>query len=252
LHMADEGRPDDPPLVFVNSLGTDLRSWEQVAGHFAATHRVIRYDKRGHGLSDCPPAPYTIRDHTLDLVGLLDRLEVARAAVVGISIGGMIAQDLAAAWPERVSELVLCDTAPKIGTAAAWQERSDTLCQHGMAYLAETILTRWFAPSFAERQPATYRGYLNMLVRMPLEGYTGTCDALQDADLTAATRTIAARTLVVCGAQDVATPPELVRGLWDLLPEATYREIPGSAHLPCVEQPAALAAEIEAFLGVRA
>src|SRR5690606_29395985 len=98
--------------------------------------------------------------------------------------------------------------------------RITTLRQHGMAHLGETILGRWFAPEFAARKPAAYRGYLNMLNRTPVEGYTGTCEAIRDADLTDAVRRVTTPTLVLCGAQDAATPPELVRGLADLLPNA--------------------------------
>ena len=82
-----EGKPTGSPLVFINSLGTDLRIWDQVVPHFAERYHIIRYDKRGHGLSDCPPAPYSIRDHATDLANLLDYLEVAQAILVGISVG---------------------------------------------------------------------------------------------------------------------------------------------------------------------
>ncbi|HRQ38614.1 MAG TPA: 3-oxoadipate enol-lactonase [Chloroflexota bacterium] len=249
LHYLSEGNADGLPLVFINSLGTDLRIWDGLSPHFTDRHRVIRYDKRGHGLSDCPPAPYSIRDHATDLAGLLEQLAVRRAVLVGISVGGMIALDFAATWPERVQALVLSDTGARIGTAVMWNERITTLRQHGMAALSQAILARWFAPTFATDNPAAYRGYANMLTRMPVTGYTATCEAIRDADLTDAARTITAPALVLCGVEDLATPPDLVRGLCDHIPHAIYREIPHAAHLPCVEQPGVMAAHITQFLG---
>jgi 3-oxoadipate enol-lactonase len=248
LHYAREGVADGIPLVFINSLGTDLRIWDRVVPRFTNRYALIRYDKRGHGLSDCPPAPYSIRDHAHDLVGLLDRLEVQKAILVGISVGGMIAQDFAATWPERVKALVLCDTRPKIGTADAWNERIDALRQHGMDHLADAILARWFMPSFIEESPEAYRGYYNMLTRTPLEGYTGTCEAIRDADLTNATGMIKVPSLVMCGAQDISTPPELARELADQLVNSRFEIIQGAAHLSCIEQSAAVAAGIDRFL----
>lgn len=239
---------DGLPLVFINSLGTDYRIWDTVAPAFASDHRIVRYDKRGHGLSDCPPAPYSIRDSADDLAGLLDALQINQAVVVGISVGGLIAMDLATAFPQRVTALILCDTFPKIGTADMWNTRIFTLREGGMDAAAESILARWFAPDFAARNPAVYSGYYNMLVRTPVEGYTGMCEAICDADLTEAARTIQKPTLVLCGAKDAATPPDLVRDLTQIIPDAQYVEIPDAGHLPCVENPAAMIDAMRVFL----
>ena len=257
LHYRDEGRQDEsnvnhPPLVFINSLGTDLRIWDAVVPHFATEQRIIRYDKRGHGLSDCPAPPYTIRQHMQDLVGLLDALPVEEVILVGISVGGMIALDFAAQHPARVQRLILCDTAPKIGTSEMWNQRIETLRTKGMTHLAETILSRWFVPRFATKQPSAYRGYYNMLTRMPVDGYTGTCQAIRDTDLWADTAKVQVPTLLLCGEEDLATPPQVTIQLAEAMPNATYRIIADAAHLPCIEQPAAMAAEIVRFLERRA
>jgi len=114
--------------------------------------------------------------------------------------------------------------------------------------MAEAILTRWFSPAFKENSPAAYQGYYNMLTRMPVEGYTGTCEAIRDADLTESTRTIEAHTLILCGTEDVSTPPDLVRGLVELMPNAEFQEIPGAGHSTCIEQPDLVAEQIKRFL----
>lgn len=247
LHYRIDGSAQGTPLVLVNSLGTDLRMWDGVVPAFAGDFRVVRHDKRGHGLSDCPPAPYTIRDHADDLAGLLDELGVSRFVLVGISVGGMIALDFAARHPARVRLLVLCDTAAKIGTAEGWNARITAVREQGMESLSETVVTRWFAPSFGETCPAVYTGCRNMLARIPAEGYIGTCAALRDGDLTEAARAVRAKTLVVCGAEDAATPPGVVRGLLDQLPDSRYAEIPEAGHLPCVEQPDQFAEVVKQF-----
>jgi len=248
LHYAHEGREQTTPLVFINSLGTDLRIWNAVAAPFADRFTLIRYDKRGHGLSDCRPGPYTIRQLTSDLVGLLERLQEGAVVLIGVSVGGMIAMDFAINYPQRVRALVLSDTAAKIGTTDMWDERISLLRGYGMAHLAGAILERWFSPAFAGQYPAAYRGYFNMLTRTPLEGYIATCEAIRDADLSDAVPSIKVPTLVVGGAEDGATPPELVRGLAEALPNAHFELIEQAGHIPSIEQPALLVAKIDQFL----
>jgi 3-oxoadipate enol-lactonase len=160
----------------------------------------------------------------------------------------MIAMDFAASRPERVQALVLCDTAPVIGTASLWNDRIQRLRANGMLSMADAILSRWFAPSFMKGSPAAYRGYYNMLTRTPVEGYTGTCEAIRDADLTAAAKSIETRTLVLCGTEDVSTPPEVAQNVIRLIPDADFQKIPGAGHLTCVEQPNEVATQIERFL----
>jgi 3-oxoadipate enol-lactonase len=248
LHYSVEGVPDRVPLVFINSLGTDFRIWDNVIPHFADRFRIIRYDKRGHGLSDCPPGPYSIRDHSDDLASLLDYLQVNEAIVVGISVGGLIALDYAINHPQQVKGLVLSDTGAKLGTAEYWNERIEAVRTHGLDHLAEPILTRWFAPIFLEQRPAEYQGYSNMLTRTPADGYNGTCAALGAADLREPARTITAQALVLCGAEDLATPPEVGRELAQTLPNARFERIAQAGHLPCIEQPDVMAGKIDQFL----
>jgi 3-oxoadipate enol-lactonase len=251
LHYTLAGVNNGVPLVFINSLGSDLRIWDKVVSRLAPRFSIIRYDKRGHGLSDCPPGPYTISDHAADLAGLLEHLQITEVIPIGISVGGMIAQAFALERPQRVKALVLCDTGAKIGTTELWNERIDILRQKGMAYLGDAILARWFSSTFAEQHPADYRGYYNMLTRMPVEGYTATCEALRDADFREVVGQIQAKTLVLCGSEDLSTPPDLNRALAASLPDARFELIEQAAHLPCIEQPEAMATKIGQFLGMK-
>ena len=241
LHHQALGPPDGPALVFINSLGSDFRIWQEVAPAFLESCRVVLYDKRGHGLSDAPPAPYTMDDHTGDLLALLDHLGIRSAALVGLSVGGMIAQRMAVRTPQRVLALTLCCTAARIGTAETWAERIAAVERGGVEPIVEAVLQRWFTPSFRETRPDECAGWRNMLVRTPAHGYAGTCAAIRDADLTADAARIAAPTLCVAGDQDGSTPADLVRATAGLIPGARFELIRSAGHIPCVEQPAVLA-----------
>lgn len=248
IHYHLAGAKSATPLVFLNSLGSSLCMWDEVATRLGQSYATLCYDKRGHGLSDCPPGPYTIRDHATDLAGLLDQVQVQQAILIGVSVGGLIALDFAAQHPARVQALVLCDTGARIGTAQLWDERMAAVQANGLDALAPAILARWFANGFVLAQPAAYRGYTNMLLRTPAAGYVATCAALRDADLRAVVPTIQAPALVLCGDEDLATPPSLGRELAAALPNARFELIVQAAHLPSIEQPERLATKITQFL----
>lgn len=244
LHAERRGDSTKPALVFSNSLGTDCRIWDAVVAGLDDRYSILLYDTRGHGLSDATPGPTTIDDHAADLLGLVDHLGIARFALVGLSVGGMIAQTVAARHPERVAALILCDTAARIGEAAAWDARIAAVEHDGLASIADAILDRWFTPAYRAAQPAALRGWRNMLTRQPAQGYAATCAAIRDADLRGMAATIAVPTLCVAGDQDLSTPPDLVRDTAELIPGARFDLIRDAGHIPCVEQPEALAALI--------
>jgi 3-oxoadipate enol-lactonase len=247
LHYLMEGSADEPALVFSNSLGSDLRIWDPIVPQLANHFRIIRYDTRGHGLSEAPPPPYSAEDLARDVVGLLDVLHIKEAAVCGLSVGGLIAQQLAIGFPDRVSALVLCDTGSRIGTVASWEERMATVKARGLGALAASSMERWFSEDFRARRGDEVRGYVNMVLRTAVDGYLGTCCALRDADLTQAMGQIQKPTLVLCGDQDIATPPEMARELARVVPNARLALIPQAAHISCVEQPKAIAEQMMQF-----
>jgi 3-oxoadipate enol-lactonase len=248
IHFADARQARPVTLVFANSLGTDFRIWDEVVARLSDSIGTIRHDKRGHGLSDAPPDPYTLEQHVGDFAGLLDHLGVERAIVVGISVGGMIAQALALARPALVSGLVLCDTGACIGTAQMWNDRIDAVRKGGLESIADAVLDRWFSDEFLARRREDLAIWRNLLVRTPAHGYAGTCAALRDADLRDQVGAIDVPALCLCGDEDAATPPDLVRELAGLIPGAEYREVEQAGHLPCIEQPGVVADAIGYFL----
>jgi len=249
LHYRAEGLGTGKPVIaFVNSLGTDIRIWDAVVAALAGDYAVVLHDKRGHGLSTAGAAPITIETHAADLLALLDHLGVERAVIWGLSVGGLIAQAVHGLRPELVAALVLSNTAHKIGTAEMWNARIAAIRADGLSSLIDTIMERWFTPAFRRADNALYAGCRAMLAGQPVDGYCGTCAAIRDADFTTVVAGIAVPTLCVGGDQDGSTPPALVRSLSALIPGSRYVEISDCGHIPCVEQPAAYAAAVRAFL----
>lgn len=248
LHHALRGAAERPALVFANSLGTDFRIWDKVAALLESDFRLLLYDKRGHGLSEATKQPYKLADHVNDLAALVDHLEIGPAVFVGVSVGGMIVQGLAALRPDLVRALVLCDTAHRIGTEEMWNGRIEAVNGKGIASIADGIMARWFTPAYATPQNPEFVGYTAMLTRTDRDGYAGTCAALRDADLTESSRALKVPTLCLVGDQDGSTPPDLVRELAGLIPGARLEVIRDAGHLPCIEQPERTAELIRAFV----
>ena len=249
LHYQVIGAAEGAPLlVFSNSLGTDFRIWRDVIVRFVGQCAILVYDKRGHGLSDVGEAPYSIDDHVEDLAALLDHLSQTQAIICGLSVGGQIAQGLAARRPDLVKALILCDTAHKIGSEEMWNKRIDAIHEDGIESVAESVLERWFTAGFRKPDNPEYRGYRNMLIRQTVAGYTGTCAAVRDADFTETSAKLEVPTICVVGKEDGSTPPDLVLKLARLIPDARYEVIDGAGHLPCIEQPDRLVDIIKAFM----
>lgn len=247
LHYRLSGTEGAPVVALANSLGTDARIWDEVIALLARDFRVLSYDKRGHGLSDVPAGDYSLDQHVGDLSGLLDHLGIDRLALGGVSVGGLIAQGFALRAPERLAALVLCDTAPKVGDAALWNGRMETVRAKGLGAIADGIMERWFSPGFRRDQPEALAGWRNMFLRADPEGYAATCATLRDSDLTEAIGRIGTPTLVVAGDQDQATPVGLVRSCAQAIAGARFEILPGVGHIPSIEQPAALAALMSNF-----
>lgn len=237
IHYREEGARNRPAIVFSNSLGTDFRIWDQVVLRLRDDYRILRYDKRGHGLSEATPAPYEMATHVADLEAFMAALSIDDALVVGLSVGGMIAQGLAHAHPQRTRALVLCDTGHKIGTEELWKDRIAAIEKDGIGAISDQILARWFTQAYRAPENADFVGYSNMLLRTPLEGYLGTSAALRDTDYTQQTATLTLPTLCIVGEADGSTPPDLVRSLADLIAGSEYHVVKNAGHLPCIEQP---------------
>ena len=252
LHVREDGDAGGLPVVFANSLGTDLRVWDRLLPLLPPGLRLIRYDMRGHGLSDAPEGDYWMGDLVADAAGLMHGLGVRDAVFVGLSIGGVVAQGLAAERPDLVRAAVLSNTAAKIGTEAMWRERIATVRSAGIAALADTILEKWFTRALHAERPDELALWRHMLTRTPVDGYAGCCAALAGTDLRLSTAGLRLPVLAVVGSDDGSTPPDLVRETAESIAGARFEIIHGAGHIPCVEQPEALARLIGDFLRAQA
>ncbi|MCC6007979.1 MAG: 3-oxoadipate enol-lactonase [Rhodobacteraceae bacterium] len=248
LHYDQSGPADGPALVFANSLGTDFRLWDRVLPLLPEGLRVIRYDKRGHGLSSCPQGDWSMGDLVADAAALLDALGVRDCLFVGLSIGGMIAQGLAAERPDLVRAMVLSNTAARIGHPAMWEDRIAAIRAGGIEALADAVMERWFSRRFRESNPAELEGWRTMLVRTPEAGYIGCSAAIAETELHESTSRLRLPTLAIAGSEDGSTPPDLVRETADLIPGSRMALIRGAGHLPCVEAPETFAGHLADFI----
>lgn len=244
--------PDHAPnIVLLNSLGTDCRIWDDLARALGGCYRLLRYDQRGQGLSDAPPGPYSIADHADDLMHLLAGLRWGPTVLCGLSIGGMIALKYRDRYPVPIRGLVLADTADVIGPPAIWDERMKRVRAEGLAPMAPAVMERWFGSSFRRERRDQVRGWANLLVRAPLEGYLGSCAALRDGDLSSALARIEVPTLCVCGSEDASTTPADMRSLARRIPDAEYVEVEGAGHMVPVERPQEFADILVRFMEER-
>lgn len=246
LHYRIDGDPSGAPVVFANSLGTDLRLWDNVLPLLPKRLKYIRYDKRGHGLSDCPPGPYAMGALITDAERLMEHLGVQGAVFVGLSIGGMIAQGLAAKRLDLVRAMVLSNTGAKIGTRAMWDERINAVNAGGLAAVVDATMQRWFSRPFHETDE--FHAWRTMFLRCPAEGWTGCGAAIAGTDFMTTTAALRLPTLGIAGSDDGSTPPDLVRETVDLVPGSEFQLIRGAGHLPCVEKPEEYARILTDFL----
>jgi 3-oxoadipate enol-lactonase len=237
VHHVVSGPADAPVVVLSNSLGATHRMWDAQADSLAERFRVVRYDTRGHGGSPVPPGPYTIDDLADDIVALLDRLGVARAHVVGLSLGGMTAMRLAARNPERVDRLVLLCTGANLAPSSPWTDRAATVRADGTAAVAEAVVGRWFTPDFLDANPEVRKESEEMVATTPAEGYAGCCEVIEAMDLRPDLAQIAAPTLAIAGADDPATPPPYLEAIATSVQDGRLLVVPDSAHLANAQQP---------------
>jgi 3-oxoadipate enol-lactonase / 4-carboxymuconolactone decarboxylase len=244
-----EGRSDFPPLVLSHSLGCDHSMWAPQMPDLLQHFQVLRYDVRGHGASGVPPGDYTLDQLGQDVLALADKLDIAKFAFCGISMGGAVGQWLAIHAPQRLSALVLANTSPKFGTPDIWDARIKAVREGGMKAIVDAIMQRFFSP---DKQDAIWaQSTRAVLLGTDPKGYAACCAALRDADLRASLSSISTPALVIGSDRDPSTP-------WEGNGSVLARDIPNAkafrmqtAHLSNLEQPRTFAAAVLDFLLAR-
>ncbi|MFN3722133.1 MAG: 3-oxoadipate enol-lactonase [Paracoccaceae bacterium] len=245
LNVEVSGPEGAPPVVLLHALGTNLRLWDGVVARLPG-HRILRLDMRGHGASDVPQGPYAMGALIHDVERVMAQAGMRDAVVVGLSIGGMIAQGLAVKRLDLVRAVVLSNTAARIGIAAQWQARIDAVRAGGLEAIADATLERWFGRRWRDLPELTQMRA--MLLATPPEGWMGAAAAIAGTDFYTPTAGLTLPTLAIAGINDGSTPPDLVKETADLIRGSRFALIRGAGHLPMVEQPDAYTALLRDFL----
>lgn len=239
------GPIDGPAVVLIHALGTNLRIWDAVVARLPASVRVLRFDQRGHGASDVPAPPYSMGALIRDAERLIEHFGMRDAVVVGLSLGGLVAQGLAVKRLDLVRGLVLSNTAAKIGSAQMWAERIEVMRAGKEAYIP-AALERMFGRGW--RDVGGMAAVRQMLLDTAIDGWTGCAAAIGGTDFYTPTAGLTLPTLVIAGARDGSTPPDLVRETAELILGHRWHLMRGAGHLPMVEAPDEYTSVISQFL----
>lgn len=231
-------------VVFANSLGSDQSLWDDVRAHLGHGFGTLTYDLRGHGHSGLSDG-FNIADMADDLIALLEYLGLRDVLLCGVSVGGMIAQSVAAKRPDLLCGVILSNTAAQIGTVERWDTRIAAVKTGGITAIADTILDNWFAAGYRATRPDDWQVNRTMLCRTPMQGYVAVCEAIKAADLTRQTATLALPVHCVGGTEDKSVTPEMVAGLARMIQGAGLTLLESVGHLPALEAPEQMAQLIE-------
>lgn len=226
-----------PTAILLGSLGATRDMWDPQVAALSDRARIITVDLRGHGESPAPAGEYAMADLAADVLALMDSLGIASAHLVGLSLGGAVAQTIALDHPERVDTLTLVSTAPKFGETATWLDKAGTVLAEGTGVLADTVVGNWFTDEcFAER-PELPRRFADGIRATSDTGYAGCCHAIAHFDSRDRLAEITVPTRVIAGEQDTSTPLEVVSSLHDGIPGSEMTVISPAKHLVNVEKP---------------
>ncbi|MYY87045.1 MULTISPECIES: 3-oxoadipate enol-lactonase [unclassified Streptomyces] len=230
-----DGDEHKPVLLLSNSIGTDLHMWDGQVPALTEHFRLLRYDARGHGASDVPGGPYSLDRLGRDVVELLDALGLQRVHVLGLSLGGIVAQWLGIHVPERVDRLVLSNTAAHLGPANQWdQPIAELLEAPDMRVTADRFLHNWFPAHMLRGDDEVVEGFRRTLLATRREGVAGSWAAVRDSDLRRTATLIPNPTLVIAGEHDTVTSAAHGKELAATVPGARFTVLP-TVHMANVE-----------------
>jgi len=244
------GKAPRHTVVLSHALGCDLTMWDALANTLAADCRVIAYDHRGHGSSDAPDALYSMAELADDAARLLRELDTGPVVWVGLSMGGMVGQELALRHPALVRALVLANTTSGYPEAAqaVWEQRIATVREQGIEAIADAVMGRYFHDGFRAQKPGTVARFRRRVVSTDAVGYVGCCNAVGKVDTASRLGSIAVPTLVIAGELDQGTPVAMAQALADGIPEARLVVLQEASHLSAIEQPQAFEEAVVGFV----
>jgi 3-oxoadipate enol-lactonase/4-carboxymuconolactone decarboxylase len=243
-----DGRDDRPAIIFSHSLGVDHTQWDLQASDLLPHFRVLRYDIRGHGVSDASPGDYSLDRLGRDVLAIADAASLTQFAFCGLSLGGMIGQWLGVNAADRVTHLVLANTSPRVSNPAMMEERRTKVLKDGMSAIVDSVMQRFFTKESLAANSAEVASTRRTFLATDPVGYAGCCAAIRDMDNTPSLQIIRTKTLVIFGDHDVSTP-------WTANGDVLASSIPGAevlglpaAHLSNLEAPRSFSAALFDFL----
>ena len=242
-----DGDASKPWLILSNSLAADLSMWDDQVALLTQTHRIVRYDTRGHGQSTASDGPFSFDILVADMVAVLDHVEATQADVIGLSLGGMTALGLGLGYPQRLGRMLVCgaraDNPPPF--VQGWIDRIALVQAKGTEALVDGTLARWFTPSCGdvpkERAAAMIRATAPA-------GYIGCAHALMTLDYLRHLGRMQPPVHYLVGAEDMGAPKEAMAARADATPGASLTVLAGLAHIPNMQDPAAFNAAVSVWL----
>jgi 3-oxoadipate enol-lactonase / 4-carboxymuconolactone decarboxylase len=239
-----------PTILFSNSLGSDFHIWDELVPYLSPHFQILLYDTRGLGKSEVTPGPYSIQLLATDIIQLLNRLAIDKIAFCGLSMGGLIGQYLALHFPDRLTHLILSNTAAKIGDHNRWDERIRVVQNAGLESLADEMMTRWFSETFRSNRPNRVQEIKTAFLASNPDGYIQNCIAIREADFRNEIADIKIPSLVITGDGDPVTPVGDAQFLVDQIPEAQLVVL-SACHLAPTELPKEYSNLLIDFIGRR-
>ncbi|PXZ07721.1 3-oxoadipate enol-lactonase [Gilliamella apicola] len=244
-HIDIQGSENTTTLILLHSLGTDMHLWDLQMPRLTERYRVIRLDIRGHGLSAVDALPFSMEDLADDVIAVINHLKIDKFYVVGVSIGGTIAQWIGFKLPKQVQGMVIIDTSlVNAAPPSLWRARAEDVFQHGLEHLERGIIGNWVTAKFIDSPEAD--GLRQMLRRTTVEAFSGCSLAIADTDLTNM-HISDVRAVVIRGEEDKLTPQDYAQRLAQKR-NAELHVISGASHLPNLEKPDELTEEIISFI----
>jgi 3-oxoadipate enol-lactonase len=243
-------RSNPPWIILSNSLAADHTMWDPQIPALTSRYRVLRYDTRGHGLSDAPSGPCSFDMLVGDVLALMDHYQIDKAAYMGLSLGGMTGLGLALTHPDRVERLVCCDAradAPE-PFVKSWADRLAAVDRDGMRGILTGTMERWLTPRFRKEDPEMTAKVEAMILSTSVTGYKGCAEALKRLDYLKDLPRMRVPTLYVGGAEDAAAPPEAMEAMAKATPGARFTPVPDAAHIANIDNQPGFHAAVAEFL----
>ncbi|MFY0596379.1 MAG: alpha/beta fold hydrolase [Cognatishimia sp.] len=246
LNVETSGPNIGAPLVLLHEFGGNLHLWDALLPLMPETLHVIRIDLRGHGASDCPARPYSMGGMIKDMESVLSEMNIRDSVVMGVGLGGMIAQGLAVKRLDQVRGLVLCNTAAKIGHPPHWQAMIDEVSAKDADQLAERMMQIWFHR--AALNSGQHLEAQRIFQSTQADGLAGAFEALMGSDFYTPTSGLRLPCLGIAGAEDRFVPNDMTHETASLIPGSDFALIRKSGHLSPLDQPTAVAEKLTEYL----